>query len=239
MLPRTLWKKFSQPDADNCIRLDLNCLLIRTNNSNILVDTGIGNKLHPKQRNIFDVSNFTLLTELQNLGLSRFDIDTVILTHLHFDHAGGVLSSFNENTEITFPNAIHVIQKLEWEMAKNPDELNINAYNFPKNFQLLEDEGKLLLVDNEHDFGNGVSVYLAGGHSIGNQVVRIKSGNKLAIFASDLFPLAACKRPFITTSYDLCRQKVFYQKKKIITELEKYKGILFLSHELEKKIIQF
>lgn len=150
-----------------------------------------------------------------------------------------MLSKFKEKLEITFPNATHVIQKVEWEMAKDPDELNYNAYDFSRNFQLLENEGKVLIIDNEHDFGNGVSVYLAGGHSIGNQVVRIKSADELAIFASDLFPLEACRRPFITTAYDLSRQIVFYQKKKIIDELEKKGGILYLSHELNKKYLRF
>ncbi len=237
ILPRKLWKKFSEPDNYNRILLDLNCLLVQTNDSNTLIDTGIGNKFSDKIQKIYKPTEFTLLKGLDQLGVSRYDIDRVILTHLHFDHAGGVISRINNSLQITFPNAIHIVQKSEWEMAKKPDELNQTVYDFVENLELLEKKGKVLFVDGDYVLSDEISVYLAGGHSCGNQVVRIESNGNLGFFASDLFPLEPCHRPLITSSYDLCREKVFWEKKKIIDELEERGGVLFFSHDIFRKYI--
>src|SRR5690606_20121175 len=111
-------------------KMDLNLLLIVSENRRILVDTGLGNRLSDKQRDIYQPSDFALPQALGELGFRDIDITDVIMTHLHFDHAGGIVTSFGEHEDLTFPKARYWIQKDEWEIAKNPDGLNQAAYSF-------------------------------------------------------------------------------------------------------------
>ena len=180
VMPKILWQKLIKADGNNRIELALNLLLIRSENKNILIDTGLGNKITPKIQKIYSPSKFILLESLAKLGLTRNDIDFVVLTHLHFDHAGGVTSIINNNIELTFPNAIHIIQKKEWKIAKNPDELNKASYNFEEDLKLLEDIGNYKLIDGDFQLTKDVTLELTGGHSEGTQVVRIESENELA-----------------------------------------------------------
>ncbi|RLC52193.1 MAG: MBL fold metallo-hydrolase, partial [Candidatus Cloacimonadota bacterium] len=189
VMPKVLWQKIAAADEKNRVVLALNILLIRAEGKNILIDTGIGNKISDKIRKIYDASDFELIENLQKLGIERTDIDYVILTHLHFDHAGGIVTSLNGKTELTFPNAMHIIQKKEWQVAKDPDELNRASYNFKDDLTLLEKSGSYKLVNGSYELVPGITVEFTGGHSEGMQVVRLESEGKLAYYAGDIIPL--------------------------------------------------
>lgn len=118
VMPKALWKKLLQADDKNRIELAFNLLLIRSEDKNILVDTGLGNKITPKVQKIYSPSKFILLESLAELGIGRNDIDIVILTHLHFDHAGGVTSIIDNKKQLTFPNASHVVQKKNGKLPR-------------------------------------------------------------------------------------------------------------------------
>ena len=237
VLPKAIWKKFLETDKKNRIKLALNLLLIRTKGKNILIDTGIGNKITKKIKKIFNPSEFVLLQNLSKLNVAREDINFVVLTHLHFDHAGGVTSFIDSRKELTFPNAIHIIQKKEWETAKNPDELNKASYNFEEDLKLLEETGNYKLVDNNYQLTDEITLELTGGHSEGMQVVRIKSNGELGYFPGDIIPQETHRHLSVTSAYDICRKDTFQAKKKILQEINKYKGIIFLNHDNEKSFL--
>ena len=239
VLPKTIWRKFLKVDEKNRIELALNVLLLQTGKLNILVDTGIGNKISEKIRKIYQPSDFVLLQNLVNLGLNTSDIDIVVLTHLHFDHCGGTTSIFNGKKVLTFPNALHIIQKREWETAKNPDELDKASYNFAEDLALLETTGNYRLIDGNYALTKEIILELSGGHSEGMQVVRIESNGKLAYYAGDIIPMDANRHLSVTSAFDLNRKQTFLAKKKILQELKEKKGILFLNHDTENEIVVF
>ncbi len=238
IMPKTLWKKFLQADEKNRIELAFNLLLIRSDNKNILIDTGLGNKLSDKVKKIYSPSKFILLESLAELGLNRNDIDIVVLTHLHFDHTGGVVSIIDNKKVLTFPNAVHVIQKKEWDVAKDPDELNRASYNFEEDLQLLEETGNHKIIDGDFQLTTDVTLELVGGHSEGSQVVRIESEGELAYYPGDILPMEVNRHLAVTTSFDINRKDTFKAKKKILSEIKERDGIIFLGHDTNKQFIR-
>jgi len=239
VMPKALWKKLVNADDRNRIELALNSLLIRSDDKNILIDTGLGNMISDKVNKIYSPSKFILLDSLEKIELSRKDIDIVVLTHLHFDHAGGINLFLNDKLELTFPNALHIFQKKEWDVAKDPDELNKASYNFEKDLKLLEESGKYQLIDGDYQLTKEVTLELAGGHSEGTQVVRIESGNELAYYPGDILPMEINRHLAITTAFDLNRKETFNAKKKILKEIKEKAGIIFLEHDTKKQFIRF
>jgi glyoxylase-like metal-dependent hydrolase (beta-lactamase superfamily II) len=230
-LPKALWNKTIEADEKNRICFELNLLLIRADSRNILVDTGCGNHLSEKQMKIYNPSEFTLFAELEKLGLSRFDITDVILTHLHFDHAGGVVSEIDGELQLSFPHAVHYIQETEWEMAKHPDELNQAAYEFEEQLSILESEGKYELVNGNYELIPEITLKLTGGHTVGTQIVVCESDNDFAIYAGDIVPSLPHLALPVISAYDVSREDTFRAKKAILTEIRQKKGYLLLNHD--------
>jgi glyoxylase-like metal-dependent hydrolase (beta-lactamase superfamily II) len=239
VMPKALWQKFLLVDEKNRVVLGFNNLLIQTDGKNILVDTGLGNRISDRTRKIYEPSDFQLLENLYKLGIDRTEIDYVLLTHLHFDHVGGVVSDLAGKLELTFPNAIHIFQKKEWETAKNPDELNKGSYNFSDDLQLLEESGKYQIIDGDFELVPGITLELVGGHSEGMQMVRIECEGKLAYYAGDIIPMEVQRHLAVNSAYDINRKDSFIAKKRILAELKERKGILFLAHDEEKLYIDF
>jgi hypothetical protein len=141
-VPKLLWQKRYEVDENNLIPLCNDPILIKTPENNIVIDSGLGNKLTEKQQAIFHVSPpWDIPAQLEELGLSREDIDFVILTHCDFDHAGGVvMHNDNGDEELTWPNATHIIQKKEWYDVENPCRRAKSTY-WPHNFNELKQNG--------------------------------------------------------------------------------------------------
>lgn len=202
-VPRPLWERFRDSDELGRIVLATNCLLVRTAGKTILVDTGYGAKSSEKARAHYSLeTGDPLVRNLRSLGVGPEAIDLVILTHLHFDHAGGCVSSNTlGESRPTFPNAEYVVQKWEWEDANaNLPEL-AGAYDL-SDYALLRMTGQLRIVEGDAVILPGVSVARTGGHTRGHQVVRLESGENEAIYLADICPLAAHLHPLWTTAYD-------------------------------------
>lgn len=238
VLPKALWQKKITPDDKNRIPLALNLLLIISGGKKILIDTGIGNKITEKQKKIYQPSEFCLPENLTKVRIKPEEVDYIILTHLHFDHAGGIVSEHNDEYKLTFPNATHVIQKKEWEIAKHPDGLNMASYNFKADLTLLEKSGKYLLIDGDYQLTDAVSLELVGGHTEGMQSIRIESEGELAYYAGDIITSEPHLHPAVTSAYDVCRKDTYRAKKRILAELQQREGILFFPHDHKKAFIQ-
>ncbi len=202
-VPKSLWQKRYAPDEDNLIPLCNDPILVQTHEKNILIDSGLGNKLSEKQQRIFRVSPpWNIPKQLEQLGLSRSDIDIVILTHCDFDHAGGIIMiGENGDEELTWPKAVHIIQQDEWEDVENPCRRALSTY-LPNNFAKLKTDGDIQLINGDQSICDGVAVRKSGGHTRGHQIVEIFDQEASAVHLGDLFPTHAQLNPLWVMAYD-------------------------------------
>ena len=203
VVPRVLWEKKCASTSDNHVRLANSPMLVQTPHGNLLIETGLGNKLTEKQKGIFRVrQEWDLLAGLARLGLSREAISHVILTHGDFDHAGGItMQNETGGLELTFPAAMHHIQHQEWEDVLSPNKRSADAY-WSENFAGLVEGKNLRLVDGEEEILPGVRVVRTGGHTRGHQAVWLESAGEIALHLGDLLPMPAYSNPLWITAYD-------------------------------------
>lgn len=239
VLPRAIWDNWVDTDDKHRIRLDLNLLLLLEEGKVILVDTGIGNRVSARTAKIHEPSAPCVFQALESAGFTRHQVDFVVMTHLHFDHAGGIISRIDDRDELSFPNAYHVIQKSEWETALNPDEVNKGAYDFDHHLSLLEKSGKFLLVEGDFPLTRSVTLKHFGGHSNGFQAVRIENEGELGWYAGDLAPTRFNLRIPITSAYDVHRAQTCEAKATIFNELNEFKGVLLMDHDPQEALIRF
>jgi len=203
VVPRVLWEKKCAGTPDNHVRLANSPMLVETPQGNVLIETGLGNKLTEKQKNIFRVRReWEILDDLAAHGLSREAISHVILTHGDFDHAGGTtMKNDTGGLELTFPSAMHYIQRQEWEDVLTPNRRSASAY-WPENFEGLAEGKNLRLIDGEEEIIPGLRLVRTGGHTRGHQAVWLESGGEVALHLGDLLPMPACSNPLWITAYD-------------------------------------
>lgn len=235
MAPKAIWGKQIPTDTQNRIQLALNCLLIQTGEKNILVDCGLGDKFGEKQREIYQVNGEPTLEAALSTFCRPEEIDYLILTHLHFDHAGGV-SRYNAcgQLELSFPRAQIVVQKKEWEAACSPNERNRGSY-LVENIQPLAESDRLQLVDGDHTLMPGIELLLTGGHSAGHQIVKVTSQGQSALFLGDLMPTSHHLRIAFATAYDIEPEKTIEFKKKILAQAAACGWLLVWKHDLVHK----
>lgn len=189
LVPRALWQRHFEPDDEQLLPMIQMCLLVRSGDRNIVVDTGLGDRLNEKQRRQWRLSRPRggLLEGLQRLGLGPADIDLVIDTHLHADHCGGNTSFRSDGSTIcaTFPNAEYVVQRREYEDAMSPNERTRATYLLD-NYQPLKQSGQLRLLDGGAELAPGVRVEVAPGHTPGHMCVVFESQGACAAYVCDL-----------------------------------------------------
>jgi glyoxylase-like metal-dependent hydrolase (beta-lactamase superfamily II) len=232
IVPKLLWEKYINADIKNRITLAMRCLLLCDQTRKILIDTGCGNKFDSKYTEIYKIENSfnALINSLKKNNVNPKDITDVIITHLHFDHAGGISYFNQEKTELTFYNATHHVQKSHWKEANNPNELDKNSY-IKEDLELLEKSGKLNLIEGDSLIYPNISLIKTNGHTIGQQIVKIFDENETLVYTSDLIPTTAHIRiPFIM-GYDLQPLVIIEEKKKLLKEAFDKKWILFFEHD--------
>ncbi len=194
VVPKPLWAKAIEPDERNRIPLAMRCLLIEAPSALILVDTGLGNKESERFHNIYGVENEGQPTRLEDsirkAGFEPDDIDIVLNTHLHFDHAGGNTRVVDNDVEPAFPQARYVVQRKEFEFAHSRNE-RIQASYLSPNFDPIADAGLWDFVDGDVEIADGVGVRVTPGHTPHHQSVLIRSEGETACFLADVCPTAA------------------------------------------------
>jgi glyoxylase-like metal-dependent hydrolase (beta-lactamase superfamily II) len=203
VVPKVLWQKKYQSDESNYIPMNAWPILVKANGKLILIETGLGNKLSDKQKKIFRVRDeWQVPQDLNDLGLSREEIDFVVLTHYDFDHAGGLIMQDEKGNLVpTFPNAKYVIQRKEWEDVLNPNKRSVNTY-WPINYAVLKESRNIELVDGTAEVTRGVTVHHTGGHNRGHQIVRLESDGQVALHLADLMPTHVHFNPLWVMAYD-------------------------------------
>jgi glyoxylase-like metal-dependent hydrolase (beta-lactamase superfamily II) len=195
VVPRPLWERKIPPDERHRIPLALRCLLVEAPEALVLIDTGIGNKEGSRFRDIYGVDNDGSPTRLEDAirsaGFSPDDVDLVINTHLHFDHAGGNTVLYPDGaTRAAFPDAKYVVQRGEFEFAQSTNE-RIKASYLSHNFGPVADSGLWHFVEGEAEVTRGVRVVPSPGHTPYHQSVLVESDGDVACFLADVCPTTA------------------------------------------------
>ncbi len=201
VVPKPMWEKRIPADERNTIPLAMNSLLVRTGEKNILIETGMGNKLNDKARSIYK-NQPQLLENLAGTGVSPEDIDIVINTHLHFDHCGWNTVYSGGKAIPAFPRARYYVQEGEWQHAREQHERDRVSY-MTDNYDPLVESGQMQLLKGDAEVAPGVSVKVFRGHTRDLQAVMVRSGNRVACYPSDLVPDSAHLDPTWVLGYDL------------------------------------
>jgi glyoxylase-like metal-dependent hydrolase (beta-lactamase superfamily II) len=188
VVPKTLWSKKVRADENNRVPAGLNSVLVRAGDKNILIETGIGNKLLEKMAQIYG-QPAKLLDNLSATGVSPGDIDIVINTHLHFDHCGWNTVLQAGKPAATFPQAKYYVQEGEWKHA-HENQRDAISY-LTDNYDSLVESGQMQLLHGDQEIVPGISVKVFPGHTRDMQAVIIQSGGKTACYISDLIPTSA------------------------------------------------
>src|SRR5271157_883484 len=201
VIPKVMWEKRAKPDERNRVQLSLNSLLVRTGEHNVLIDTGIGSKLSDKRRAIYDHEPL-LLKSFAEAGVSPGEIDIVINTHLHFDHCGWNTYYKDGNPTPTFPRAKYYVQEGELHHAREQHERDRVSY-MTDNYDSLVESGQMRLLKGDGEIVPAISVKVYPGHTRNLQAVMIRSGDRVACYASDLVPDTNHLEPMWILGYDL------------------------------------
>ena len=232
-VPKVLWEKTNPPDSKNRIELALRCLLVDDGKNVVLIESGIGVKNSEKFMKMFDIrmEKYGLSNELSKYGYCYKNITHMVLTHLHFDHAGGaVLYDENNNLVPAFPNAKYYVSEKNWDAGLSPSPRDRASY-IKENYILLKEFGQLELVPENSNIIDGIDTYTVNGHTYGQQLIKISDNNDTLVFCSDLIPLEShLKLPWIM-GYDLNAALTLKEKKEFLDLASENNWLLFFYHD--------
>ncbi len=238
VVPKTMWSKKVATDEQNRLDAGLNSLLVRTGKKNILIETGIGNKLSEKMVHIYK-QPAKLLDNLHAAGVAPEDIDIVINTHLHFDHCGWNTVRRGDRVVATFPNAKYYVQQKEWEHGSLQLERDAVSYMSP-NYDPLLETGQMVLLNGDLELLPGISVKVFPGHTANMQAVIIESGGesagggngkKTACYISDLIPTSAHLDITWVTAFDLFPLETIESRKKYYAQAIPERWLTVFTHD--------
>jgi glyoxylase-like metal-dependent hydrolase (beta-lactamase superfamily II) len=222
LIPKVMWEPVigrENVDAENRVKLGLNCMVVRSGDQVLVVDTGMGNKVSGAVRErAFPGDYGHLLEGLAALGLTPGDITAVANTHLHVDHCGwNTVFGADGSPVPTFPNARYFVQAGEYEAARHPNERTRGTY-FAENFEPLEAAGLLELVDGETELIPGVKFWPTPGHTADHASIALSSNGETAVYTGDLVQHAVqVERPAWISAFDIL-PLVSLETKKMLAE---------------------
>lgn len=235
-VPRPLWSRTNPPDERNRIRLAMRCLLLEGHGRRVLVDVGLGDKNDEKFRDIFRVEDEPRLDDsLAAAGFGPGDITDVVLTHLHFDHAGGSTVRDGDTLRPRFPRARWHVQRRNWDNAHAPNPRERASYLL-ENFDPLEAAGVLEYRDGAAEPWPGVRLFTADGHTRGQQLVRIEGGGTVVYYVADLIPTASHVRVPYVMGYDVAAIETMAEKQELLGRAADEGAWIALEHDPDTAI---
>ena len=249
--PRAVWSKWAPPDDEN--RIDLACRALLASplaGKTVLFETGIGAFFEPKLRERYGVveDRHVLLESLRAAGFEHEDIDVVVLSHLHFDHAGGLLAPWVEGREpeLLFPNATFLVSAACWERAREPHARDRASF-IPELPGLLERSGRLELVDGtwSRTLGHAVRFHFSDGHTPGLMLAEIVGPECVdgephggVVFCADLIPGRPWVHVPITMGYDRSAELLIDEKREFLADKLARNVHLFFTHDPQCALAQ-
>ena len=233
VVPKVIWNKLYPSDENNLCNWSMRCLLIETDDRKILIDTGIGEKQDVKfLRHYYLNGEDSLQKSLKKAGVHFNEITDVILTHLHFDHAGGAVKNENDRLVCAFPNATYHISKAQWEWATNPNRREKASF-LKENILPIKQNGQLNLVEDEGELIPGIELLIFHGHTDGQIIPLITlSENKKLAYMGDLLPsVAHIPMPYVM-SYDTKPLVTLKDKERFFEKAINENITLFFEHDI-------
>jgi glyoxylase-like metal-dependent hydrolase (beta-lactamase superfamily II) len=236
--PKAMWEKWIPPDELNRIPLACRCLVVRDHGRVILFEAGIGAFFEPALRTRYGVvePHHVLLESLAAQGIQPEDVDVIVLSHLHFDHAGGVLSAFEagQPPRLVFPSATYVVGAEAWQRAVAPHARDRASF-IPGLTDLLANTGRLELAASHGAaaLGDGYRFHRSSGHTPGLLLTEIDMPAGPVVFAADLIPGRAWVHLPITMGYDRYPELLIDEKAALLESLVQRGGRLFFTHDPE------
>ncbi|WP_145477946.1 MBL fold metallo-hydrolase [Stenotrophomonas rhizophila] len=249
--PRAVWEKWASPDDLNRIELACRALLASPlAGKTVLFETGIGAFFEPRLRDRYGVqeSRHVLIESLREAGFEHEDIDVVVLSHLHFDHAGGLLAPWSEGRgpELLFPNATFLVGAEHWQRALNPHPRDRASF-IPELPQLLQDSGRLEIVEGPYSrtLGQSVRFSFSDGHTPGLMLAEIVGPEQAngqprggVVFCADLIPGRSWVHVPITMGYDRNAELLIDEKRSFLEDKLARNVHLFFTHDPECALAQ-
>jgi glyoxylase-like metal-dependent hydrolase (beta-lactamase superfamily II) len=234
VVPKPLWEKRAPADAQNRILLGLNTVVVRTGRHNVVIDTGIGNKLSDKLRYIYGAKQ-QLPSAFEVAGIRPEEIDIVINSHLHFDHCGWNTTRTDTGRIVpTFPNARYFAHRGEVEHGHLQLERDAISY-ISENYNPLIENGQMTLLDtppgHTEEIVPGISVECYPGHTAQLLAVHLDSGGKRACYVSDLIPTSAHLDVTWVMGYDLDPVTCIDQRKRFYTRAIPENWLVLFTHD--------
>ncbi len=238
--PRAVWETWLPPDSAGRIPLNCRCMYVEADGIKILCETGVGAFFDPKLRDRYGVleSEHVLLKNLELLGVNDKDIDYVILSHLHFDHAGGLLPDFAAiqagNSALLFPHAKYIVSKTAFARAEAPHPRDRASF-IPDLTTKLKESGRLILVDSKDalipELSSRFAFFETHGHTPGHLHTLVRGDQKSVFFCGDLVPGLPWVHIPITMGYDRFAEQVIDEKREIYARAYKEHWTLFYTHD--------
>ncbi len=236
--PRALWQRWCEPDAQNRLGFACRSLLVREDDGRlVLLETGIGAFFEPKLRERYGVveSHHVLLESLAEHGIAPGDIDVIVLSHLHFDHAGGLLQPWAEGAspQLAFEQAHFVVSRDGWDRARNPHPRDRASF-IPELPGLLEGTGRLEIVEagkTSQTLGDRYTFTMSEGHTPGLMLTRVQGPDAAGTFLGDLVPGVPWVHLPITMGYDRFPERLIDEKTALLTQLAERDEWVFFTHD--------
>lgn len=233
VVPKNIWNRLNPPDDNNMCNWAMRCLLVESGNRRILIDTGIGNKQSEKFFGFYYLNGTdSLELSLNALGLESLDITDVLLTHLHFDHAGGAVrwKADRSGYEPAFPNATYHLNENHWKHANNPNPREKPSF-LPENFLALKEYGVLNFVNPDEELFSNFFCRTVNGHTVSMICPEIRAGDRTVFYGADLYPSSAHVPLNYVMAYDIEPLKTMEEKAHWNQKMAEENWHLFYEHD--------